>query len=100
MIMSAYFKRKSLEKAAPCAVRRLCAEWLFYCRRMDMKTIKIGFLCLKVWEQTYDGNCCDRMALSPDGKTLWVPSFGGPHWYVADAATGKLIKDVQTPATG
>jgi DNA-binding beta-propeller fold protein YncE len=54
----------------------------------------------KVWEQTYDGNCCDRMALTPDGKTLWVPSFGGPHWYVVDAATGKLIKDVQTPATG
>lgn len=54
----------------------------------------------KVWEQTYDGNCCDRMALTPDGKTLWIPSFGGPHWYVADAATGRLIKDLQTPATG
>jgi hypothetical protein len=40
------------------------------------------------------------MALTPDGKTLWVPSFGGPHWYVVDAATGKLIKDLQTPATG
>jgi DNA-binding beta-propeller fold protein YncE len=53
----------------------------------------------KVWEQVYDGNCCDRMALSPDGKTLWVPSFGGPHWYIVDAATGKLIKDLQTPAT-
>jgi len=23
----------------------------------------------KVWEQTYDGHCCDRMAISPDGKT-------------------------------
>src|SRR5438876_12050698 len=54
----------------------------------------------KIWEQVYDGNCCDRMALSPDGKTLWVPSFGGPHWYIVDAATGKLIKDLQTPATG
>src|SRR3989442_1055122 len=53
----------------------------------------------KVWEQVYDGNCCDRMALSPDGKTLWAPSFGGPHWYIVDAATGKLIKDLQTPAT-
>jgi DNA-binding beta-propeller fold protein YncE len=53
----------------------------------------------KVWEQVYDGNCCDRMALTPDGKTLWVPSFDGPHWYIVDAATGKLIKDLQTPAT-
>jgi DNA-binding beta-propeller fold protein YncE len=53
----------------------------------------------KVWEQVYDGNCCDRMAVSPDGKTLWVPSFDGPHWYIVDAATGKLIKDLPTPAT-
>src|SRR2546422_3239123 len=24
-----------------------------------------------VWEQTYDQQCCDRMALSPEGKTLY-----------------------------
>ena len=33
----------------------------------------------KVWEQTYDGNCCDRMALSPDGRTMYVPTFYGPY---------------------
>jgi WD40 repeat protein len=53
----------------------------------------------KVWEQTYDGNCCDRMAISPDGKTMYVPSFEGPHWYVVDAKTGNLIKTLPTPAT-
>jgi YVTN family beta-propeller protein len=53
----------------------------------------------KVWEQTYDGECCDRMALSPDGKTMYVPSFEGPHWYVVDAKTGNLIKKLLTPAT-
>jgi WD40 repeat protein len=53
----------------------------------------------KVWEQTYDGNCCDRMALSPDGKTMYVPSFEGPNWYVVDARTGNLIKSLPTPAT-
>jgi hypothetical protein len=53
----------------------------------------------KVWEQTYDGKCCDRMAISPDGKTMYVPSFEGPNWYVVDAATGKLIKNLPTPAT-
>jgi DNA-binding beta-propeller fold protein YncE len=53
----------------------------------------------KVWEQTYDGNCCDRMALSPDGKTMYVPSFEGPNWYVVDARTGNLIKNLPTPAT-
>jgi len=53
----------------------------------------------KVWEQTYDGHCCDRMALSPDGKTMYVPSFEGPNWYVVDAKTGNLIKNLPTPAS-
>ncbi len=30
-----------------------------------------------VWEQTYGGKCCDRMAVSPDGRTLYVPAAGG-----------------------
>ncbi|MEO8096616.1 MAG: YncE family protein [Acidobacteriota bacterium] len=53
----------------------------------------------KVWEQTYDGGCCDRMALSPDGKTMYVPSFEGPNWYVVDAKTGNLIKNLPVPAS-
>ena len=53
----------------------------------------------KVWEQTYDGHCCDRMALSPDGKTMYVPSFEGPNWYVVDAKTGNLIKNLPVPAS-
>ena len=53
----------------------------------------------KVWEQTYDGNCCDRMAISPDGLTMYVPTFEGVHWYVVDAKTGSLIKSLPTPAT-
>ena len=53
----------------------------------------------KVWEQTYDGHCCDRMAISPDGMTMYVPSFEGPNWYVVDAKTGNLIKNLPTPAS-
>ena len=53
----------------------------------------------KVWEQTYDGGCCDRMAISPDGRTMYVPSFEGPNWYVVDAKTGNLIKNLPAPAT-
>src|SRR5215510_15579359 len=53
----------------------------------------------KVWEQTYDGECCDRMALSPDGQTMYVPSFEGMHWYVVDAKTGNLIKKLPAPAS-
>jgi hypothetical protein len=43
-----------------------------------------------VWDKTFEGGC-DRMALSPDGKILYVPSFEGPHWNVVDAATGDVI---------
>src|SRR5262245_2293028 len=34
-----------------------------------------------LWNRTYDGGC-DRLAISPDGQTLYVPSFEGPHWHV------------------
>src|SRR5205823_2049250 len=52
-----------------------------------------------VWEQTYDGECCDRLTVSPDGKTLYVPGDGRTHWYAVDATTGNLIKNVPTPKT-
>lgn len=48
----------------------------------------------KVWEKEYEGGC-DRMALSPDGKTMYVPSFEGPHWHVVDALTGEVIKKLE-----
>ena len=52
-----------------------------------------------VWEQTYDGDCCDRVAVSPDGKLLYVPTVEGANWYVADAVTGKRIKKLDTKDT-
>ena len=33
---------------------------------------------------------CDRLAATPDGKTLFVPSFEKDIWNVVDAATGKV----------
>jgi DNA-binding beta-propeller fold protein YncE len=51
----------------------------------------------KVWEQTYDGKCCDRLSVSPDGKTLYVPGNGGQQWYVVEAKSGKLLQTVPTP---
>src|SRR5688572_22484319 len=41
-----------------------------------------------VWQKGYDADCCDRMAVSPDGKLLYVPAFEEPKWYVVDARTG------------
>jgi DNA-binding beta-propeller fold protein YncE len=49
----------------------------------------------KVWEKLYEDGC-DRMALSPDGKILYIPSFEGAFWTVADALTGKVIARIET----
>jgi DNA-binding beta-propeller fold protein YncE len=55
---------------------------------IDLKTDAI------VWERRYDDHCCDRLAVSPDGRTIYAPAFGRATWYVADAATGELRSTV------
>jgi DNA-binding beta-propeller fold protein YncE len=39
---------------------------------------------------------CDRLAETPDGKTLFVPSFEKDIWNVVEAATGKVLADIAT----
>lgn len=39
---------------------------------------------------------CDRLAGTPDGKTLFVPSFEKDVWNVVDAATGKVTGEIET----
>jgi DNA-binding beta-propeller fold protein YncE len=51
-----------------------------------------------LWERTYDAGC-DRMAISPDGQTMYMPSFEGDLWYVLDADTGRERARV-TPNSG
>jgi len=55
---------------------------------IDLSTEKM------VWDQTYEGGC-DRIALSPDGRTIYAPSFEGPHWTVIDAISGKAITTLE-----
>jgi DNA-binding beta-propeller fold protein YncE len=50
-----------------------------------------------VWEQSYDSRGTDRIALSPDGHTLYAPVLGEPKWIVADAATGAPIASIDKP---
>ena len=50
-----------------------------------------------VWEQRYDDRGTDRIALSPDGTTLYAPELGAPKWVVADAATGAMIATIDKP---
>jgi DNA-binding beta-propeller fold protein YncE len=51
---------------------------------IDLKTDKI------VWEKNYEDHCCDRIAVSPDGQTIYAPAFGRAKWFVVRAATGEL----------
>lgn len=48
-----------------------------------------------VWEKPYPGGC-DRMSISPDGKTIYVPSFEGAHWNVVDAQSGDRLAKIVT----
>jgi DNA-binding beta-propeller fold protein YncE len=49
----------------------------------------------RIWDKTYEGGC-DRMAISPDGKVLYVPQLEGPLWHVVNAATGDVITSIET----
>ena len=57
-------------------------------QRIDLTTEKI------VWEKSFEGGC-DRMAISPDGKTMYLPSFENHFWNVIDCATGEIIKKIE-----
>jgi DNA-binding beta-propeller fold protein YncE len=76
--------------AASARTRRLYISTVKRLAAFDLVTEKI------VWEKTYDGTCCDRLALSPDGATIYAPAFGAPKWYVIDAATGALLATIDT----
>jgi DNA-binding beta-propeller fold protein YncE len=52
----------------------------------------------KIWDKTYEGGC-DRMAISPDGKLLYVPQLEGPKWHVVNAGNGKVIAAIE-PKSG
>lgn len=49
----------------------------------------------KLWDIAYDGGC-DRMAISPDGKTLYVPQLEGNFWHVVNADSGAVITNIET----
>ena len=49
----------------------------------------------KVWDQSVAGGA-DRLAISPDGAILYVPSLEGPHWTVIDAVAGDVRATIVT----
>ncbi len=48
-----------------------------------------------LWDIAYEGGC-DRLAISPDGKTLFVPQLEGHLWHVVNAVTGDVITAIET----
>src|SRR6478609_626678 len=56
-------------------------------QRIDLTTDKL------VWEKKFEGGC-DRMSVSPDGKTMYLPSFENSFWNVVDCTTGDIIKKI------
>ncbi|HEY4324557.1 MAG TPA: hypothetical protein VGN20_11245 [Mucilaginibacter sp.] len=56
-------------------------------QRIDLGTGKI------VWEKAIE-NGCDRLSISPDGKTMYLPSFENKIWNVVDCETGNVIKKI------
>jgi len=58
-------------------------------QRIDLATEKV------VWEKFIEGGA-DRLSVSPDGKTIYVPSLEKEFWNVMDAQTGNIIKKIIT----
>jgi DNA-binding beta-propeller fold protein YncE len=48
-----------------------------------------------VWDRAYEGGT-DRLAISPDGRELYVPEFEGPAWHVVNADNGDLLATIET----
>lgn len=63
--------------------------------RIYVSTIK-RLVCIDLttdallWNREYEGGC-DRMSITPDGRTIYLPTLEGPWWFVIDATTGDEI---------
>jgi DNA-binding beta-propeller fold protein YncE len=75
--------------AASAATARLYVTTIRRLMAFDLKTDK------KLWDRDMPGGA-DRLAISPDGKTLYVPTLEGPQWNVVDAMTSEIRTAVVT----
>ncbi|HLH54833.1 MAG TPA: hypothetical protein VKY92_14580 [Verrucomicrobiae bacterium] len=84
------------EKGKPLNVKGICANATT--GRLYITTTRT-LQCLNLasdkmlWENSYEGGC-DRLALSPDGLIIYVPSLEGDHWNVVDATNGKVLQKI------
>jgi hypothetical protein len=89
------------ENKQPRNVKGICASAAT--RRVHISTTHT-LMCLDLdsdrllWEKAYDGGC-DRMSVTPDGKTIYLPSFEKDHWHVVDALSGDVLAKIE-PKSG
>ena len=84
------------EQGKPINVKGVCA--CAATQRIYVSTLKtlMAFDLLSeklLWEKPYEGGC-DRMAIAPDGKFVYLPSLEKDHWHVVDA-DGAVVKKIE-----
>lgn len=73
---------------APINVKGICGS--VATGRVYISTIR-SLMCVDfaseklLWEKDYSPGGCDRMSITPDGQSIYLPSFEGPYWNVVDA---------------
>src|SRR6266704_279690 len=80
------------EKGQPLNVKGICAN--AKTRRLFVTTTRtlMSFDLVSgklLWEKPYEGGC-DRMAISPEGTMIYLPSLEKEHWHVVDALSGEV----------
>ncbi len=84
------------EQGRPINVKGVCASAAT--SRLYISTLK-HLMCLSLdtekllWQRKYDAGC-DRMSITPDGRTIYLPSLEGPHWYVVRAEDGEVLDKI------
>ena len=84
------------DKGKPMNVKGVCASQSL--QRLYVSTLKT-LMCFDLptdkllWEKSYEGGC-DRMAISPDGKVIYLPSLEKAHWHVVDAKSGDVMTKI------
>lgn len=74
--------------AADTAGRRLYVSITAGIVAIDLTAEKV------VWQKDYGGFCCDRLDVTPDGRTIYAPAFGRPKWNVIRARDGELMTTI------
>jgi DNA-binding beta-propeller fold protein YncE len=85
----------------PLNVKGICAS--ARTQRLYVSTLE-HLICIDLmsdrvlWERSYEGGC-DRMAISPDGQVIYLPTLEKDHWKVVDAEHGDEVARI-TPDSG